>query len=88
MHAFEGILEFEGLLFTIWHGASIPLYHFVKERHAQNQSSKPPLKIVVKQIKAGSISQAGLLFELHVSVILEGIGIGYCDGDNRRRKYL
>lgn len=53
-----------------------------KSKHSSGGKKK---KIVVKQIKALGISQAGLPFELDVSVILEGMG--WALGRGKKEKY-
>lgn len=55
---------------------------------AKGKNSSEGKKILVKQIKAVGFSQIGLAFELHVSVILKGMGWASGRGKKEEKRVL
>ena len=77
IQVFIGIWGFWRFLLPTWHSAAIPILPG-KERAcmghgSEQQATFEKAKVLMKQIKALGISQAGLPFDLDVSVILEGV---------------
>lgn len=72
-----------------------PLYHLIKKGYmwdcgirAEGTNSSEGKKILMKHIKSLGISQIGLAFELHVSVILEGMDWASGRGKKEEKRVL